>query len=105
MHVFHFTAPGLTALLGRHGFVEIQVSYHERWDANAFGDVEHARLFRAFDAAWGAPVLNRLGPYRRLIAAINSYRRFRALNRSLEDRTRAPESYSELQVSAVLECR
>lgn len=98
-HIFHFTAEGLIALLSRHGFSDIQVSYHERWDANYYADVLHAERFRRWDSAWGWRFLRVIPGYRRLIAAINSKRRFRALacSANTPDTDRA-----ELQIVATL---
>jgi len=97
IHIFHFTAAGMTALLTRHGFESIQISYHERWDANHHADVLHAEHFRRWDAAWGLRWFRSIPGYRKLIAKINSRRRYRALERSsgIPMRDRA-----ELQVSA-----
>jgi 2-polyprenyl-3-methyl-5-hydroxy-6-metoxy-1,4-benzoquinol methylase len=105
VHIFHFTAAGLAALLARHGFSDIRASYHERWDANLFCDLEHAQRFQKWDRAWGIRPLNNLGLYRRLIAHLNSKRRFRGLAQSLRNLDRASDIYSELQITAVLQRR
>lgn len=97
IHIFHFTAAGLTALLVRHGFENIQISYHERWDANHHADVLHAEHFRRWDAAWGLRWFRSIPGYRKLIAAINSRRRYRALEKSMET---PRKDRAELQVSA-----
>ncbi|MCB1942283.1 MAG: class I SAM-dependent methyltransferase [Candidatus Accumulibacter sp.] len=102
IHLFHFTAVGLRALLTRHGFVDIQVSYHERWDANNHCDVTHARLYRISGALWGMPLLRRIPAYRRLIAMGNSRLRFHGLCRSLARPPANRAEYSELQVTATL---
>jgi len=100
IHIFHFTAAGLTALLTRHGFKNIRISYHERWDANSYADVMHAERFRRWDSAWGLRVMRSIPGYRKLIAAINSRRRFRSLEKS----SATPmESRAELQVCATLD--
>ncbi|MHB1620145.1 MAG: methyltransferase domain-containing protein [Sulfuricella sp.] len=103
IHIFHFTAAGLAALLSRHGFSDIQVSYHERWDANLYCDVEHAEQFRKWDAAWGIRPFKAFPPYRRLIAYLNSRRRFRGREESLRNYDRTSDISAELQITAVLE--
>lgn len=102
LHVFHFTAAALEALLKRHGFVEIQISCHERWDANNYCDVEHAGLYAFLGRLWSMPLLRRLATYRRLIAAGNSALRFRGLRRSFANPPTNRAECSELQISAVL---
>lgn len=97
IHVFHFTAAGLTALLARHGFENVQISYHERWDANHHADVLHAEHFRRWDAAWGLRWFRSIPGYRKLIATINSRRRYRALEKSTET---PMKDRAELQISA-----
>lgn len=102
IHIHHFTAIGLTTLLERHGFADIEVSYHERWDANNHCDVENARLSSCLDAAWGLRPLNALPPYRRVVAAFNSWRRFRGLS-ATKDRIEPNDiGMSEMQLSARL---
>lgn len=101
LHVFHFSADGLKALLTRHGFQNIQVSYHERWDANYYCDVRHARLFASIGKLWGMPLFKRLAPYRRLAASVATALRFRGLRLSLARTIGNPVEYSELQVAAV----
>ncbi len=105
VHIFHFTAAGLRALLTRHGFGEPQVSYHERWDANNVADVDEAERFRALDAEWGRRYLNRSALYRRWIARRNSRRRFDALERALARPAADAKERSELQVVATLRDR
>lgn len=102
IHIFHFTAAGLFTLLSRHGFANIEVSYHERWDANMYCDVEHAERFNKWDSAWGIRPFNFFPPYRKLIAYLNSRRRFRGLAESLRHYDSASDIFSELQVTAVL---
>lgn len=97
IHIFHFTAAGLTALLARHGFDNIQISYHERWDANHHADVLHAEHFRRWDAAWGLRGFRSIPGYRKLVAAINSRRRYRALEQSMNT---PMKDRAELQISA-----
>lgn len=103
VHVFHFTAAGLVALLSRHGFADIRVSYHERWDANRYCDVEYAKQFRKWDAAWGMRPFRAFPLYRRLIAYLNSRRRFRGLEESLRNYDSTSDISAELQITAVLE--
>jgi SAM-dependent methyltransferase len=102
IHIFHFTASGIAALLSRHGFSDIQVSYHERWDANLYCDLKHVKRFRKWDAAWGLRPFKFFPPYRRLIAYLNSRRRFRGLTHALRDYDAGSDAYSELQITAVL---
>lgn len=102
IHIFHFTATGISELLTRHGFTDIQQTYHERWDANLYCDVEHAEHFRTWDTAWSIRPLNALPLYRKLIARINSYRRFRGLEAFLRNYDSSSDIYSELQVTAIL---
>jgi SAM-dependent methyltransferase len=101
LHIHHFSAAGLRALLKRHGFRNIQVSCHERWDANYYCDVRHARLFGLIGKLWGMPLLRRLEPYRRLVAAIATALRFRGLRLSIARPAADPGEYSELQIAAV----
>jgi len=99
IHIFHFTAAGLTALLSRHGFENIRISYHERWDANHEADIVHAEHFRRWDSAWALPLWRAIPGYRKLIATFNSWRRFRALSRS---HSISLHEQAELQVVATL---
>ena len=50
--IYHFTAEGLAALLRRRGFRRLEISYHERWDANRHCDLERAEEFAAWDGMW-----------------------------------------------------
>jgi SAM-dependent methyltransferase len=102
IHIFHFTAAGVTQLLQRHGFSEISVSYHDRWDANRVADIESAAEFARADRMWSLPLLNRLGLYRRWIARRNADRRFSALRLSQDRRERSPADRAELEVFATL---
>lgn len=101
LHIYHFSAAGLKALLQRHGFENIQVSCHERWDANYHCDVKHAKLFELIGKSWGMPLLRRLAPYRRLAAAIATALRFRGLRLSIARPATDPAGYSELLIAAV----
>lgn len=100
IHVHHLTAAGVTALLARHGFTDIRISYHDRWDANVDCDVDHAKLSRLFDAAWGLRPLGTFAGYRRLVAAVNSWRRFRGLAKTRGKDDPNNTGLSELQVTA-----
>ncbi|HYD82308.1 MAG TPA: class I SAM-dependent methyltransferase [Paucimonas sp.] len=102
MHVFHFTAKGLRALLTRHGFQDLEVSYHERWDANMFCDVENAAATSRWDAAWGLRPFNAIPLYRKWIARHNSARRFEGLNHALADFDKTCDQYAELQITGIL---
>lgn len=102
VHVFHFTAAGLQALLARHGFDNLEASYHERWDANLHCDLEHVEQFRAWDADWGRRPFNAFPPYRRWIARRNTQRRFEGLERALATYDPLSDAYAELQLTGVL---
>ncbi len=102
VHVFHFTAAGLQALLRRHGFDNLEVSYHERWDANVCSDVEQAEHFRRLEADWGRRHFNRIRIYRRWIARRNSRLRFAALDDAVARREENRNRLSELQIVGAL---
>ena len=100
LHVFHFTAEGLKSLLARHGFADITVSYHERWDANRYTDLQDKEKFAKLDAEWGAPDVNPSPVKRALVAWRNSLLRVEALEQSLEPHDPNNENHAELQVAA-----
>jgi predicted SAM-dependent methyltransferase len=102
VHIFHFTAAGLLALLRRHGFGDLEISYHERWDANIVSDVEQVERFQSMEADWGKRHWNRIGIYRRWIARRNSRLRFEALNDALARNSDDWKELSELQVVGTL---
>jgi SAM-dependent methyltransferase len=102
VHVFHFTASGLKALLARHGFGNLEESYHERWDANLYCDLEQGEQFRKRDADWGRRPFKAFQPYRRWIARRNTQRRFEGLEKALVDYDPHNEAYSELQIIGTL---
>jgi SAM-dependent methyltransferase len=101
IHIFHFTAKGLEALLRRHGFSDFQISYHERWDANNSCDIEHEATTRRRDAAWGKRYLRAIPLYRKLIAQRNTRWRFQGLETALKDYDKTRDIYSELQITAI----
>ena len=75
IHIHHFTASGLRALVARAGFVVEAEHFFERWDANAVADLQLARLFRFWDAGWqrawwkwGAAQRNSLRRFAALVA-------------------------------------
>lgn len=104
VHVYHFTARGLTQLLVRHGFAGIQCRYRERWDANRVADLERRGLSKFCDQAWALHPLNRFAAYRRTVARWNAARRFAALAMA-ERQGERPEERAELEVIATLaEC-
>lgn len=103
VHVFHFTSAGLKALLARHGFVNMEVTYHERWDANLYCDLEQVERFRKWDADWGRHPFNAFRSYRRWIARRNTQRRFEGLEKSLVSYDPQSDAYAEFQVTGVLE--
>lgn len=100
LHVFHFTTSGMKALLARHGFSDIVVSYHERWDANLISDLKHHNRQKYLDSLWGLRPFNRFLPYRKLVAGIVSWLRFADLELSMQEYSRDCSKYSELQVIA-----
>lgn len=102
IHVFHFTSSGLKALLARHGFSELEESYHDRWDANLHCDLEHVEQFRTRDADWGRRPFNAFRPYRRWIARRNSQRRFEGLQQVPSTYGSQSDVYAELQLTGVL---
>ena len=52
VHVHHFTAAGLRALVARHGFAVVGEHYFERWDASTLADVTLHALFARSDGGW-----------------------------------------------------
>lgn len=102
VHIFHFTAQGLKTLLERHGFMDIEIRYQDRWDANRFCDIEQAAVFRQKDALWSLQPFNRIATYRRWIARRNARLRFAGLTVALTNQPPNDDTLAELQVSAVL---
>jgi SAM-dependent methyltransferase len=102
VHIFHFTANGLKALLTRHGFGDLEVSYHERWDANLYCDLEHEKQFRSWDSHWGLRPFKAFQPYRRWIARRNARRRFEGLEQALATYDPRSDAYAELELTGVL---
>ena len=102
VHVFHFTARGLAALLLRHGFDLEQVDYRERWDANYVSDVLQVERFARLEADWARRPWSRFALYRKYIADRNAELRFEALERSLREHAMEPSLRAELQVRARL---
>lgn len=102
VHVFHFTASGLEALLARHGFIDFETSFHERWDANLYCDLKHVERFRSRDALWGLRPFNRFPFYRRWVARRNAKLRFAGLDVALHEYDARRDIYSELKITAVL---
>jgi SAM-dependent methyltransferase len=100
LHIFHFTAAGLRALLARHGFRDLRISYHERWDANLYTDLEQVDRFRKLDAAWSRRPLAFLPLYRRKIARRNASERFHGLEQAMKGFDPARDVYAELQIIA-----
>ena len=100
VHIFHFTASGMKTLLARHGFSDVDVSYHERWDANLASDLKHHIRQKYLDSLWGMRLLNRFSLYRKLVANIVSRLRFADLKQAKKNHSRDSSRYSELQVVA-----
>lgn len=103
LHIVHFTSDGLKSLLFRHGFKVLNVSYHERWDANLYSDYDRATIFHAIDRLWGINPLNRFTLYRRVCALTSSKLRFKGLEKAMIGYDPANDKYSELQIIARLE--
>lgn len=102
IHVFHFTAQGLKVLLERHGFVNLEFSFHERWDANTYCDVIHAGRYRRWDRQWAMRPFRYFAPFRKWIARRNARLRFEGLREAECLRNDADEALSELEVTAIL---
>ena len=102
VHIFHFTAHGLSELLTRHGFSVIETSFHERWDANLYCDLAHTEEFRRHDALWSLRPLKPFAFWRRRVARRNARLRFSGLDIALRDHDSHSDIYAELQVIAVL---
>ena len=73
VHIHHFTAIGLRALLEREGWQIVSEHFFERWDANTLADVWLAGRFAAWDGRWGR------ARWRWGRAQLNSATRFLAL--------------------------
>lgn len=99
LHVFHFTAAGLSNLLSRHGFSNIQITYHDRWDANSYCDINNLEVTRRMDSAWGKASFSL---YRMYIARRNSKYRFEGLRISTLNNVNTSNLLTELQITAVL---
>lgn len=102
VHIFHFTARSLAALLTRHGFTDIETIFHERWDANLYCDLAHAEEFRRHDALWSLRPLKPFVPWRRWVARRNARLRFAGLEIAMRDHDPQSDIYAELQVNAIL---
>ena len=101
LHLFHFTAKGLKALLQRNGFNIQNISYHERWDANLYTDLEKVEEYQKFDLEWGSKEINSDPAKRALIAWRNSTMRVNGLEKALENYDLTNDRYAELQINAV----
>ena len=99
LHIFHLTSDGISKLLRRNGFVNIEVSYHERWDANNYADVINRLKYAKRDALWAHKWVNKFKIFRKIIATINSILREIALNKAKKIRGKKID-YSELQIIA-----
>jgi SAM-dependent methyltransferase len=95
VHIHHFTAAGLRALLARHGFEVTGEHYFERWDANAFADVRLANVYaRWVDGRWAR------ARWRWGTAQLNSLLRGLALAATTMTGGGPPEERSELLLVA-----
>ena len=80
LHIHHFTVAGLTDLLLRAGYWNLEFTFHERWDANVQSDlVENGRWDRFFDQMKHIPHVRRYGVWQRSMAKLDVWRRFRQL--------------------------
>jgi SAM-dependent methyltransferase len=100
MHVLHFTASGLTALLERNGFSIETLNFAERWDANLCTDLDRAAFQLTIDSAWGRLPYNRYRLYRKGCAVASSLFRSIGLQIARQGYDPANTDYSELQVIA-----
>jgi glycosyltransferase involved in cell wall biosynthesis len=100
LHLFHFTAVGLSHLLGRHGFANLRISYRERWDANLHTDLQEVTKFRGLDAEWRSRDVNPSPVKRAMVAWKNSILRFEGLQKALEGFDPSNSKYAELEVVA-----
>ena len=99
LHIFHISTKGLIIALKRNGFVNIKISYHDRWDANLYADILKKNFFTKCDALWNKKYLGNFTLYRKLIAFINLNLRFCALRKSLKINL-SQVSRSELEIRA-----
>lgn len=102
VHVYHFTARGLTALMERLGFRVVHCRYAERWDANRVADIERRDRTVRSDQLWALPPFNRWRFYRRLVARSNAHLRFAALARAEAEPLEPPEARAELEILVIL---
>ena len=68
----HFTRDGLERLFERAGLEVVDVSFHDRWDANWLADVQLRPLFRGFNWLRRGPVFNRSAPLRKGLARVSA---------------------------------
>lgn len=100
VHIFHFTEKGLKKLVKACGFDVVDVSYHERWDANLESDLRQYERFRRLDRGWGRCPVRYIRSYQKYIAARNSRFRFEVLKSALDRYDRSYAGYAELQIVA-----
>lgn len=98
LHIFHFTAAGLVKLLQRHGFTDLQVDFHDRWDANSQSDIREVERFRKLDGDWHKPLFKSFRLFQKMIAFRNSILRFKALEKAQNTSVAQKYSLSELQI-------
>jgi len=99
LHIFHFTAAGLSSLLSRHGFSDIEITYHDRWDANSYCDINNLEVTRRMDSEWGKASF---ALYRMYISWRNSRYRFEGLRKSTANSVNSSNLLAELQITATL---
>jgi len=102
LHIFHFTAKGLTALLSRYGFSNIDVKYMDRWDANTYCDIYNVDITRKMDSAWNKANNSSLPYCSKFIAFRNFLYRTYGLYKSKFITNKNNIKLSELQITATL---
>jgi len=98
IHTLHFTEKGLGSLLSRHQFDVVEVRFAERWDANRLSDLEWVSRQSILDRLWSRQPWNRFTLYRRAVAAVASFARFRALHQIRHMNSTAGPELAELQI-------
>lgn len=102
LHLYHFTASGLTALLERHGFIIDKVYFAERWDANLHADLIKVGMYSWIESLWKNQRFNKFLIYRKVTAFLNTRFRYAALGKALRGYNPDNDIYSELQIIAHL---
>ena len=101
LHIHHFTSDGLARLLERAGFADVDVSFHERWDANSESDLRSRVWPRLIRRLKSVPVLRRYGTWQRGVARLDIARRFSQLETARRRSSEGPVR-AEILVKAAL---